>query len=400
MAPWHIAWPRRSGSRPAAAAFLAVFVLGVCCYAPGAGAAPYTPAGDNVVLATIAAPALAQRDTIRSLSAAVRADPSRSEDVARLASLYIELHANTGDPRYLGYAGTALGRFVGTPTTRLRLLQARLAQAEHRFDDAGTLLAALVVEQPDNAAGLLLTTSLSTLQGDYAAARRSCAALALAGRDDLATLCAADLASLAGRSSEALRQVDALLPQIFEPEVASWARQIAADIALRLDKPALAAAHARQALVSQPTLYNTILLADVLIHSGELRDAYALLNKAPQSDAVLLRRARVAHALGAAEADRLVAVAAQRIDNLRRRGDTRHAREEAYFELYLAGRADAALTASARNWQTQRERIDAELYLAAAVEAGDAQAAAPMLDWLKANASDDQPLLALARRLQ
>jgi len=77
------------------------------------------------------------------------------------------------------------------------------------------------------------------------------------------------------------------------------------------------------------------------------------------------------------------------------RGDTVHQREQARYELQLKGNAAAALKLAQRNWAVQKEAADVRIYLQAAAAAGDAQAAAPVLAWIKQNGLQDAALAPL-----
>ena len=71
-------------------------------------------------------------------------------------------------------------------------------------------------------------------------------------------------------------------------------------------------------------------------------------------------------------------------------------REEARF--LLAGDPEAALRLAQANWASQREPWDARVLLAAALAAGQPQAAAPVLEWMAATGIEDVALRALAGR--
>jgi hypothetical protein len=61
-----------------------------------------------------------------------------------------------------------------------------------------------------------------------------------------------------------------------------------------------------------------------------------------------------------------------------------HLREQARFELDVQGDAGRALDLAIRNWQVQREPIDARLLYEAAVAAGNASQVAEARRWLEA----------------
>jgi len=56
------------------------------------------------------------------------------------------------------------------------------------------------------------------------------------------------------------------------------------------------------------------------------------------------------------------------------------------------------LRLATENWNVHREPWDARVYLEAALAAGDAGGARPVLDWLRDNRVQDVKLAALARQ--
>lgn len=180
----------------------------------------------------------------------------------------------------------------------------------------------------------------------------------------------------------------------------SWAHVVSAEIALRRGRVDQAEALFLQALRGEPDLYNVIAYADLLIESRRFAEALALLANQPRADAVLLRTAIAAEKTDPAEAQRLTGIIQRRIAMQKMRGDLSHAREEALFELKLAGDPAAALDAALRNWQLQRESIDARLLLESALLAGQPESALPVLQWMEQNNSDDVRLLKLRERVQ
>ncbi|NND59811.1 MAG: tetratricopeptide repeat protein [Gammaproteobacteria bacterium] len=385
MGPWHKAWPRRRDDLFVASAFLLLVLI-----AP-AYANSYTPADRDVVLATIAPVAHEQRERIASLRSELERDTGRADIAVSLVRLYQDIYSQSGDPRYIGYAESAVAKVSQPHPVDLRLQSARLLQARHDFQGARRLLDEVVATDPTNAEAWSLLTSLAVLRGDYATARNACARMALLGYASRAIVCGTELASLHGRSAEAYENLSNHLSKIDDPDVASWAHQVAADIALRLDRTERAIVHGRQSLTLKSSLYGVVRLSDFLMRDDRYEEALKLLQTQPRTDAVVLRQARANKALGKSVNEELLA---QRMTAIQRRGDTAHAREEAYYALYIADDDEMAVDAAARNWDMQREPIDAELLLRAAARRGDAAAAAPVLTWLRG--SDDQALMRIA----
>ena len=94
----------------------------------------------------------------------------------------------------------------------------------------------------------------------------------------------------------------------------------------------------------------------------------------------------------------LLAEMAQRRDAAMLRGDTVHQREQARFEL-LRRDTTKALALARKNWAIQKEPADMRIYLEAAVQARDREAAQPVLDWIAKHKTEDAAAARLVRQL-
>ena len=150
----------------------------------------------------------------------------------------------------------------------------------------------------------------------------------------------------------------------------------------------LARAHLAAALAEEPeALRIRMMLADLMLAGGDDDAALDLLERAPDVDGVLLRRAIAAERLG-----RFALFDAARTELSRRfrqnldLGLTAHAREEARFYLEVERDPPLALARARLNWDLQHEIEDAQLLIDAAVAAGEPAAAAPALRWMEEHA--------------
>jgi hypothetical protein len=134
----------------------------------------------------------------------------------------------------------------------------------------------------------------------------------------------------------------------------------------------------------------------MLIDQGRPAGVLVLLQGRGRADALLLRAAIAAKALGRPEAARWRAELAARFKAAAMRGDVLHQKEEARFVLELQGDATRALQLAAQNFALQREPSDARLLLEAALAAKQVHAAAPALQWLHDTGHRDPALDRLA----
>ena len=89
----------------------------------------------------------------------------------------------------------------------------------------------------------------------------------------------------------------------------------------------------------------------------------------------------------------------QRFDAAIMREDTVHQREHARFELQVKKHPAAALVLAQKNWAIQKEPADLRIFLEAALAGNNRQAAAPALEWLKANKLEDKYIQKLVMQL-
>jgi hypothetical protein len=206
----------------------------------------------------------------------------------------------------------------------------------------------------------------------------------------LAGACLASLNLASGDAAAAYRWLGAnLAPQSsLDAGLGAWLATLAAESAEALGRDDEAERHYAVAFAASggaPSIYLLTAHADFLLQRGRAAAVVELLENASPADSVLLRLALAEARLGRADP--------QRIETLRHRlelaltgADVTHAREAAFFALYLDDDAARALPLALANWAVQRERIDARLVLEAAEAAGEPSAAQVVRDWLARSA--------------
>lgn len=371
-----------------------------------APAAPRLPASGAEVLEVLPWQGGAQQRELRGLRAALAAAPGDLARATGAARAYIEAGRREADPRYFGYAQAALAPWwkAADPPPPVRLLRATLLQSEHRFNAALADLAAVTQRDPANAQAWLTRATVETVRADYAAARRSCARLAALADQLVAVGCAAGVGAVTGQlaASERLLAVTHARAAGADPAVDSWTLTGLAEMAARRGDAGTAEARFRRALALAPgDAYLLAAYADFLLDQRRAGAAVTLLREHQRADGLLLRYALALRQSGdAASLERARAELAARFEAAARRGDGVHLREHARYLAALQGNARAALDLARRNWDSQKEPADARVLLEAALAAGDAQAARPVLDWMRINKVEDLRLQRLAARLE
>jgi tetratricopeptide (TPR) repeat protein len=297
-------------------------------------------------------------------------DPALAAQLAREA---IDTARRTGDARYWGRAQTALGNWWdhGQAPPELMVLQATVQQGQHAFAAAQTRLRQALKADPRNAQGWLTLATLLKLEGRYADALTACASVTTAGAALYGQVCSAEIRSLQG-----VDQPDAwkpLLAQAPDPATSAWLLSLWGEHLERQGQPAEALARYQQSQALMPDLYTALVQADLQLRERRAEETLAALKTAPDTDAVLLRRAHAMRLLNQPAWKTLLTTLQERQQELERRGETldAHAREYGLMALWLQDDPALAQTWAQRNLVLQKEPVDWWLALTSARQASD-----------------------------
>jgi tetratricopeptide (TPR) repeat protein len=236
---------------------------------------------------------------------------------------------------------------------------------------------------------LLNRATIHVVVGDYPKALTDCAAIAVL-RADVGFLCQSTTLVLTDQAPMIAERLTAILETegVLDASLVPWATSLAGEIALIQGDVATAEARFRAVLADDPGAQREqLMLADVLLPQGRAAEAAKVLEVAPDTDGVLIRRVLAARAQGQDLPDVVatLAVRAQRSLDL---GLVAHAREEAMFYLLIADNPTQALERAEANWAQQHEYDDARLLILSADAAGKPDAALPVLEWMRGNGID------------
>jgi CRP-like cAMP-binding protein len=403
--------PGAPGAQGAAATIRDMFkhltaLLALACGLGAAKAAPYTPAGDAVVLERV--PARASDPGARELAMLRvnwRGNPQDLDSATRLAWRYQQEVAATGDPRYMGYIQATLAPWwaLPEPPVEVRVLRAVVLQFDHRFEPALKDLASVLAEDPENQAALAWQLAIQLVQADYAAARQSCEALAPQVSTLLGAACRAQVDAATGRAAGASAALRAALQreQGADAGERQWSLTRLAEMDERRGDFAAAEAAFKEAeAAAADDVYLQAAHADFLLDRGRAPEVLQLLKDRGRADVLLLRLALAAKATGDSQAAALARDLFARFDAARLRGDTSHRKEEARAALALHGDTTLSLRLARENWAEQREAADARVLLEAALAARNKAAAEPVLQWLATTGFESVQLRALADRVR
>ncbi len=374
-----------------------------------ASAAPFTPASDGQVLATV--PARASDPVARELAAlrqAWRLQPGDLATALRLAERSFEQVGAEGDPRYIGQAQAVLQPWwtLPAPPVAVRVLRAQLLQFDHRFDAALVDLDAALAAEPDNGTAWSWRTAILMVQADYARARQSCERLAPLATPLIGVACLAQVDAVTGHAAEAADHLRAALdanPQAGAAERLWSLTRLAENEERRGAYPQAEAAFRAALALGLSDVYLQAAYADFLLDRGRPAEVLTLLADGARADVLLLRLALAAQAAGTPDAARWRDALAARFGAARQRGDTSHRKEESRFVLAFkkdTGDTTRALQLAQQNFAEQREPADARILLEAALAARQPAAARPVLDWMATNQVESVVLHSLAAKLK
>ena len=370
-------------------------------------ATPFTPTDPDRVLEKL--PLVAADAKIRELQELRRqlsGWPDDLELALRVARRNLELGRAEADPRYYGYAQAALAPWwnQNPPPPEVLLLRAVLRQNRHDFDGALADLRQVLAANPRHAQAWLTRAVIEQVQGEPAAALRSCLTLRRLTSPLLFNACLNGALGRNGQVEFAYASLRRALENALEVDVEErlWVTTVLAELAEQRGDAQAAETHFRDALaLGRRNVYLLGAYADFLLDQNHPAEARALLQDEQRADNLLLRLALAERRLDDPAWQRHADILEARFAAARERGDETHLATEARLKLDLRQQPVEALQLAQRNWaQRQREPQDARLLLEAALAAGQPAAAHEVLDWLARVKLEDRRLAELSRRLR
>lgn len=364
-------------------------------------AAPILPASDSEVVEVLQSTTRVRPSPLAVAGATTRATP----DVAaalQVAHRAVQDARQSGDNRYWGRAQAALAPWWDVPTApvAVAVLQATVQQGRHEFAAANKVLLAALVREPGNAQAWLTLASLDRLAARYEASLRACAAVARAGHPLYAQACALETRSLQGAHAQATSGLRALLTHAVDAGQRSWLLSLLAEAQERAGHDSGADRAYQDSLALGTDLYTALAHSDLQLRTGRYQRALQTLQALPDTDAVLLRRARALQKLANADWTQIRDTLREREQALLRRGDNPqlHNRERALAALWLDHDAPRALLLARDNLTLQREPLDWWIALQSAQQAGSPAALQALRDEIQATGLHDARLIALTHR--
>ena len=257
-------------------------------------AAPYTPAGDHVVLARLP-----------QAPSALVAPPSAPVDPAAalaLARSQIGYAGSQDDPRFLGYAQATLAPLLqSSPSSEASLLMARIEQQRHQFARARHRLIRLLEQSPNQGQAWLMLANIDRVQGRLDEAQQACRKAATTLPPTTVLLCQASVQAISGQRDQAYNTLQALAssPAAPQGESARWLATLSAEIAMQQGNLDRASQHLQHALQQAPQApYLRYLQSDLWLALGQPDAVISDLAAWQDRDGALLRLAIAGQRLG------------------------------------------------------------------------------------------------------
>lgn len=366
----------------------------------------YLPSSDEEVLEILPSTFLTSRSELATLRSDLADNPQDAGTAASVASLYMQVGSQEGDPRFFGYAQAALKPWweKTNPPLAILKLRAKLKEKNHQYDPALADLKTLLDHEPQDAQAWIEVSNIYRVQGKYTEAQQACDRLGEFAGDMATNVCRVPFLIATGQAEKADRLLAGMLPIIKReyPGIVEWVLTEQAEAARALGHEKEAEEHYRAGLENGPTnLYLLRAYADFLLERNRAAEALPLLENHTTDNGILLRAAIAARQLGKTKLSRTWQTQLEnRFEEIRLRGSEPHGRFESRCALELQDEPQKALALALVNWEKQKEMNDTRNVLAAAIAANDPAAAQPVLEFLRKHGTQDVELQKLVEQLE
>jgi tetratricopeptide (TPR) repeat protein len=384
------------------AAAFGLATCGLVAWLPAA-AAPFIPTDDSLVLEAGLPTTDPRMREMRALSAKMRERPDDLGTAMVLAGHQLAMGVAEADPRFIGYARGTLARWWhdDRASPALRVLRARILQAQHEFAPAAADLRAALRDAPGTAQALLVLAGIDEVSGDLTEASDACARLEAPRLGLAAAACAASIGSLTGTADASEAALKDALDRYQTAGLGErvWAYTILGEISVRRDDPAAERYFLQALALNSRDIYALTVYADYLLDQQRPAEVLQLLRGFERVDALYLRLALAAQASHDPEFPMYRDDVAARYEAAQRQGDTVHLRDASRFALEILHDSTRALALAQQNWSTHKTPYDARVLLAAAIAGQNAAAGKPVIDWVAATGLEDRGVEELVKRL-
>lgn len=313
----------------------------------------------------------AQKNTTRPLDDQLR---------RQMIHVLLEKAYQQGDGAALEQAANLLQAKTSDLTTNDQLLSAKVAQANHQFNQAKQILQQIISKENKHPDALLQLANIYRLQGDFPQAIQYCQRLDALEYKLYRESCEFQVYSMQWPYEKLQTKSNALLQQL--PHITKvdqqWIGQQLMEIATRFQNQRLA----DQVLpyLTAQHLPNAIVRSNWYLSQTQDQQVIDTLTPYRYHDGALFRIILSKKRLNQASTPTDLKELRMRMQQLRENGEHIHQREEAQF-LWIDQQYSQGLQVAQENWQIQRETEDFEIYAELALVNKDVEAIQTLLDW-------------------
>lgn len=369
-------------------------------------AEPYIPSSDAEVLQTLPQSLLVNRDELAKLRQRLSSDPKNPALAATIAGRYLSMGKRAGDPRFFGYARSAIGAWWESASADPAILRvrAKLKEQDHQYTEALLDLEKTLEQKPNDAQAILESANILRVLGRYDEALSYAKRMEQVSDEVPAALCRAPVMALTGEAEKAYELLNSILPEAKKkyPSTVGFIGTVKAEIAQALGRDTEVEQHFKTGLDADGQDFQMLRgYADFLLDHDRAEEVLELLTPHVDDNGVLLRAAIAAKKLGNEPLRKQWQLQLEeRFREIRLRGSEPHGRFESRYALELNGDPQYAVTMAAAHWGKQKEIRDARNLLEAAIAADDVKAAEPVLAFLKLHGTEHVVLKALVDQLE
>jgi Tfp pilus assembly protein PilF len=277
-----------------------------------------------------------------------------------------------------------------------------LFQFSHDFESASSSFKDVLLRDPMNGEAISWLVDLNIVQANYSEAQKYNQLFLKASLNENKFIYDSMIAGIQGQSKIAYQQLFQFIQNAPSPnpELKEWVLIRLAEMAIRLNDPALAEKNFKEALVMDPQdAFGIAAYCDFLLDQRRMHEVVELTKNKKNSDILLLRLAQAAVMAKSDEASSLINALEDRFNAATLRGDRLHLMEESRFQLKLKNNPTKALELARLNWEKQREPKDARCFLEAALAAKKPKEAQAVLQWMRETNYEDPQFVSLQQAL-
>ncbi|RLZ07238.1 tetratricopeptide repeat protein [Acinetobacter sp. 2JN-4] len=300
----------------------------------------------------------------------------------QIVNLLLEKSYAQGDGELLVQAEDLIRASHNPLDIENRLLQTRIAQANHDFDEAEETLQHILKSNPKNSNAILQLANIYRLQGKFSDSLALCHQLNDKDVEWYQAGCVLQVDAMTSSFSNLKPKTDEILQSTIRlsKNDKQWMGNILLEIATRFNDQNLA--QKSIPLLSVNNLPNTLAKSNWYISQKQYLSALNILKEYRYHDGALYRIILSKQKISDPSAQKDLNELTQRVEKLLKDKDHIHLREQAQY-LWIAKKYNEGLKIAEQNWDMQRESEDFEVYAALAIDSNSKNSAEKLLNWSK-----------------